>query len=117
MSIIFIFFKGFTGDGFLSAAVIYAVFTFANWFAPPVVSFLGPRITLISMLNFFNRLSCMVYFFLKFILQTLILYIVGGVCYALFIAQLIYPNNILLYGASALVGIGAALIWVAQVIT
>ena len=101
----------------MSAAVIYAVFTFANWFAPPVVSFLGPRITLISMLNFFNEHSCMVYFFLKFILQTLILYIVGGVCYALFIAQLIYPNNILLYGASALVGIGAALIWVAQVIT
>lgn len=111
------FFKGFTGDGFLSAAVIYAVFTFANWFAPPVVSFLGPRITLISMLNFFNEHSCMVYFFLEFILQTIILYIVGGVCYALFIAQLIYPNNILLYGASALVGIGAALIWVAQVFT
>ena len=72
-SIIFIFFKGFTGDGFLSAAVIYAVFTFANWFAPPVVSFLGPRITLISMLNCFNKHSFMVYCFLGFALQTIIL--------------------------------------------
>ena len=41
----------------------------------------------------------------------------GGVCYAGFIAQLIYPNDILLYGCSVLVGIGAALIWVAQVST
>ena len=41
--------------------------------------------------------------------------IVGGFGYVLYIAQLIHPNNILLYGASALVGFGAALIWVAQV--
>ena len=41
----------------------------------------------------------------------------GGVCYAGFIAQLIYPNDVLLYGCSVLVGIGAALIWVAQVST
>ena len=39
----------------------------------------------------------------------------GGICYALFIAQLTYPNNYLLYFASALIGVGAALIWVAQV--
>ena len=39
----------------------------------------------------------------------------GGICYAAFIAQLIYPNDILLYGCSALIGLGAALIWVAQV--
>ena len=39
---------GFTGDGFLSNAIVNAVFTFANWFAPPVVSFLGPKITLIG---------------------------------------------------------------------
>jgi len=41
--------------------------------------------------------------------------IIGGVTYALFIAQLIYPNNILLYGASAIIGVGAAIIWTAQV--
>ncbi len=76
----------FNGDGFTSLAIIYLVFAFANWFAPPVVSFIGPRFTLI----------------------------VGGVCYSLFIAQLTYPNDILLYGASALIGVGAAMIWVAQ---
>ena len=67
-------------------AIIYAVFAVANWFAPPVVAFIGPRFTLIG----------------------------GGVCYALFIAQLTYPNNVMLYGASALIGLGAAMIWVAQ---
>ena len=77
---------GFSGDGFTSLAIIYAVFSIANWFAPPVVAFIGPRLTLIS----------------------------GGVCYALFIAQLTYPNNYMLYGASALIGLGAAMIWVAQ---
>lgn len=77
---------GFSGDGFTSAAIIYAVFTFANWIAPPIVSKIGPRFTLIG----------------------------GGICYAAFIAQLIYPNDILLYGCSALIGLGAALIWVAQ---
>ena len=78
--------EGFTGDGFTSLAIVYAVFSVANWFAPPVVSKIGPRFTLL----------------------------LGGVCYACFIAQLIYPNNYLLYCASALVGFGAAMIWVAQ---
>lgn len=78
--------EGFTGDGFTSLAIVYAVFSIANWFAPPVVSKIGPRFTLL----------------------------LGGVCYACFIAQLIYPNNYLLYCASALVGFGAAMIWVAQ---
>ena len=41
--------------------------------------------------------------------------IIGGITYALFIAQLIYPNDILLYGASAVIGVGAAIIWTAQV--
>jgi hypothetical protein len=78
--------EGFTGDGFTSLAIIYMVFSFANWFAPSAVSLIGPRLTLVG----------------------------GGVCYALFIAQLIYPNNILLYGASALIGLGAAMLWIAQ---
>ena len=78
--------EGFTGDGFTSLAIIYAVFSLANWVAPPVVAFIGPRFTLIF----------------------------GGVCYSLFIAQLTWPNNYLLYGASALIGVGAAMIWVAQ---
>ena len=77
---------GFSGNGFTSLAIVYAVFSVANWFAPPVVSKIGPRFTLI----------------------------LGGVCYACFIAQLMKPNNALLYSASALIGIGAAMIWVAQ---
>ena len=31
-----------------------------------------------------------------------------------FIAQLLYPNDILLYSFSALLGLGSALIWIAQ---
>lgn len=80
------FVEGFTGSGLTSLAVIYSVFSLANWFAPPVVSFIGPKLTLFG----------------------------GGVAYAAFIAQITYPNNILLYGASALIGVGAAMIWIAQ---
>ena len=40
--------EGFTGDGFTSLAIVYSVFTFSNWFAPPVVSFIGPRLTLLG---------------------------------------------------------------------
>ena len=38
----------------------------------------------------------------------------GSVFYVLFIAQFIYPNNIFLYGASGLLGLGGSLQWVAQ---
>lgn len=78
--------EGFTGDGYTSLAIIYSVFSFANWLAPSAVALIGQRFTLVG----------------------------GGICYALFIAQLMYPNNILLYGASALIGFGAAMIWTAQ---
>jgi len=77
---------GFNGDGFIALAVVYASFSLFNWFAPSVVSILGPRITLV----------------------------VGGVIYSLYIAQIIYPNVYLLYGGALLLGIGAAIIWTAQ---
>ena len=77
---------GFNGDGYYSLAIIYAVFSIASWFAAPIVSKIGPRFTLI----------------------------LGGSCYVLFTAQIIYPNDILLYGFSAIVGFGAAMIWVAK---
>ena len=77
---------GFNGDGFTALAIIYAVFSISNWFAPSVVSVIGPRITMV----------------------------VGGVIYSLYIAQIIYPNVYLLYGGSILIGIGAAVIWTAQ---
>ena len=77
---------GFKGEGFTALAVIYASFSLFNWFAPSVVSILGPRITLV----------------------------VGGVIYSLYIAQIIYPNIYLFYGGALLLGIGAAIIWTAQ---
>ena len=77
---------GFNGDGFTALAIIYAVFSLSNWFAPSVVSVIGPRITMV----------------------------VGGVIYSLYIAQIIYPNVYLLYGGSILIGTGAAVIWTAQ---
>jgi len=42
------FVDGFTGDGYTSLAVIYAVFSLSNWFAPSVIALLGPRISLVS---------------------------------------------------------------------
>ncbi len=41
--------------------------------------------------------------------------VLGSLLYVLFIAQLWQPMNWLLYSSSALLGIGAALIWTAQV--
>ena len=78
--------EGFHGDGFTALAVVYASFSLFNWFAPSVLSILGPRITLV----------------------------VGGIIYSLYIAQIIYPNVYLLYGGALLLGIGAAIIWTAQ---
>lgn len=33
----------FTGDGYVSLAIIYGVFALCNWIAPPVISLTGPR--------------------------------------------------------------------------
>ena len=38
----------------------------------------------------------------------------GGCTYALYVGQFLYPNNILLYSSSCLLGLGAAVIWCAQ---
>ncbi len=81
------FVPGFTGSGYVSLAVVYTVFAAANWLSPPVVAAVGPRATLV----------------------------VGALAYVLFIVQFRFPNNLLLYGSSALLGLGAALIWTAQV--
>ena len=80
------FVDGFHGDGYYSLAINYIVFSIANLFALPILSKIGPRPTLIF----------------------------GGICYASFIAQLFYPNDYLLYGASVIVGLGSALLWVPQ---
>ena len=77
---------GFNGDGSFSVSISNVVLAIANFFALPILSKIGPRLTLI----------------------------LGGICYSLFIAQMVYPNDYMLYSASALAGFGIALLWVAQ---
>ncbi len=77
---------GFDGVGYTSLAIIYGVFSASNWIAPSVVAVLGPRLTMF----------------------------VGGLTYASFIAQFFQPNTYALYFLSALLGVGAAIIWTGQ---
>lgn len=78
---------GLGGDlGFNSLAVIYAVFSMANFVSPFLVEKLGPRLGMG----------------------------VGGSFYCLFIAALIEPKEWSVLGASALLGFGAAVLWTAQ---
>ncbi|XP_066587052.1 UNC93-like protein MFSD11 [Prorops nasuta] len=76
----------FTGDGYISLAIIYAVFATCNWLAPSYISVTGPRIAILT----------------------------GCVCYALFIGSFLWPKTELLYVVSGINGVGAALIWTGQ---
>ncbi|XP_070580414.1 UNC93-like protein MFSD11 isoform X2 [Ptychodera flava] len=76
----------FTGSGYTSLSIIYAVFATSNWIAPSVVSVIGPKWSMVA----------------------------GGVTYALFIAGFLKPTEWILYTTSVLVGIGAAVIWTGQ---
>ena len=40
--------EGFTGDTNTSLTIVYFVFAFGNWIAPPIVSWIGPKKTLVS---------------------------------------------------------------------
>ncbi|KAJ8683273.1 hypothetical protein QAD02_019065 [Eretmocerus hayati] len=73
----------FNGDGYVSLCIIYGTFSLFNWLAPSFISVTGPRTSIV----------------------------VGCSCYVLFIATFLYPRTELLYIASVLVGIGAALAW------
>lgn len=73
-------------DGYVSLGIIYAVFTVANWLAPSFVGLFGPRVSMI----------------------------VGGICYALFIASLIQPKAWSVYLGSVVIGYGASVIWTGQ---
>ncbi|XP_076164095.1 UNC93-like protein MFSD11 isoform X2 [Ptiloglossa arizonensis] len=73
----------FTGEAYTSLAVIYAVFATCNWLAPSYISVTGPRVAIFT----------------------------GGCCYVFFIGSFFWPENVLLYGASCILGLGAALIW------
>jgi len=74
------------GNGYFSLCIIYAVSAFANWLAPSIVALLGVKRSLIS----------------------------GAVPYAVFVVSFIYPTAWVLYVMSALVGVGAAVLWTAQ---
>ncbi|XP_045595130.1 UNC93-like protein MFSD11 isoform X2 [Procambarus clarkii] len=76
----------FEGSGYTSLAIIYAVFAFFNWLSPSCLSYLGPKLTMI----------------------------IGGITYAIFIAGFLWPQTVILYLTSVLVGAGAALIWTGQ---
>ncbi|RLU27620.1 hypothetical protein DMN91_001424 [Ooceraea biroi] len=76
-------FNDFNGDAYISLAIIYAVFATCNWLAPSYISVTGPRVAILT----------------------------GALCYVLFIASFFWPHDAVLYTASAIVGVGAALIW------
>uniref|UniRef100_A0A1L8DDL8 UNC93-like protein MFSD11 n=1 Tax=Nyssomyia neivai TaxID=330878 RepID=A0A1L8DDL8_9DIPT len=76
----------FSGDGYVSLAIIYATFAICNWLAPSVVALLGPRGAM--------RL--------------------GSLTYCLFTASFLWPRTWLLYACSAVLGAGAAVTWNGQ---
>uniref|UniRef100_A0A914H3A6 UNC93-like protein MFSD11 n=1 Tax=Globodera rostochiensis TaxID=31243 RepID=A0A914H3A6_GLORO len=66
--------------------IIYASFTVPNFVAPPIIKCLGTRTSLA----------------------------LAGCTYVLFLAGFLFINPYFLYGSSALLGLGAAVIWTAQ---
>lgn len=76
----------YNADPFISMCIIYAVFALANWGAPAFVKYIGPRISMV----------------------------ISGLTYVIFIANFLVPLTWLLYVVSAIVGVGAAVIWTAQ---
>ncbi|XP_076804774.1 UNC93-like protein MFSD11 [Clavelina lepadiformis] len=74
------------GSGYISLAIIYIVFAFANWIAPSVVSLIGPKYSMF----------------------------LGGITYTLYLATFIKPLTPTLYIGSVLVGFGAAILWTGQ---
>ncbi|CAG0922705.1 unnamed protein product [Notodromas monacha] len=76
----------FTADGYVSLAIIYAAFSVANWIAPSVISVVSPKWTMV----------------------------IGASPYVVFIGSFLRPTTWLVYLMSALLGIGAALLWTGQ---
>ncbi|KAK5642293.1 hypothetical protein RI129_008460 [Pyrocoelia pectoralis] len=78
--------ENFSGDGYTSMAIIYAVFAVFNWLAPSVISLGGPKVAMFY----------------------------GSVTYLFFILTFLWPQTWLLYLASGIIGTGAAMIWTGQ---
>ena len=73
--------------GYNSLAIVYSVFSVANFFSPFIVDFTGPRIGMG----------------------------VSGLVYCLFIAAFLDPKTWTVLVGSAILGFGAAVLWTAQV--
>ena len=71
---------------FTTLTTIYAVFAATNIVAPKVVSIIGPRLGLFA----------------------------GSICYVLLVVANIFPSWATLLPASALVGVGAGVLWTSQ---
>ncbi|XP_061605349.1 UNC93-like protein MFSD11 isoform X2 [Phyllopteryx taeniolatus] len=76
----------FHASGYTSMAIIYGVFSASNLLAPSVVAVAGTHLSM-----FFS-----------------------GLLYSAYIAVFVYPYTWSFYAASALVGVGAAVLWTAQ---
>lgn len=76
----------FTGNGYISLCITYAVFALSNWLAPSMIALTGIKYGMF----------------------------LGALTYALYSASFIYPTTSLFYAAAALIGIGAGPLWTAQ---
>ncbi|CAH1112472.1 unnamed protein product, partial [Psylliodes chrysocephalus] len=76
----------FDGKAYYSLAIVYVFFSVFNWAAPSVISIIGPKFSML----------------------------LGGITYLLFILSFLIPRGWLLYICSAVLGIGAAMIWTGQ---
>ncbi|XP_061556102.1 UNC93-like protein MFSD11 isoform X1 [Phycodurus eques] len=76
----------FHASGYTSMAIIYGVFSASNLLAPSVLAVAGPHLSM-----FFS-----------------------GLLYSAYIGVFVYPYTWSFYAASALVGVGAAVLWTAQ---
>ncbi|XP_015788544.1 UNC93-like protein MFSD11 [Tetranychus urticae] len=78
--------NGHSWSGYTSLSIVYLVFSIANWIAPSIVAIFGPKTSMIM----------------------------AAVIYCLYIGSFLYPLWWTLSAASAVLGLGAAVIWTAQ---
>nr|CAI5855156.1 unnamed protein product [Callosobruchus analis] len=78
--------ESFDASAYYSLGIIYVFFSVFNWSTPSVISVIGPKFSML----------------------------LGGITYVLFILSFLIPQTWLLYLVSAIIGIGAALIWTGQ---
>lgn len=76
----------FTGDGYISLCITYAVFALSNWLAPSVIATTGVKYGMF----------------------------LGATTYVLYSASFIHLTTSLFYLAAGFIGLGAGLLWTAQ---